>query len=149
MDLRQIKNLMKEFEDSKIHKLEITENDFTIKLEKEENKVFSNTPVITAQQPLVSSTPVVESAERVVEEVNDNTPVSAPLVGTFYQAPSPDSDPFVRVGSKVSKGDTLFIIEAMKVMNEITAPVSGEVVKINVNDGTMVEFGQTVLEIKE
>jgi acetyl-CoA carboxylase biotin carboxyl carrier protein len=147
MDLRQIKNLMKEFEDSKIHKLEITDHEFSIKLEKEDNNVFSSPINDMARQPLASSQ-VVDAMPVVAEEkVNVYKEVNAPLVGTFYQAPSPDTDPFVTVGSNVKKGDTLFIIEAMKVMNEITSPVSGTIMSINVPDGTMVEYGQIVMEI--
>lgn len=147
MDLRQIKNLMKEFEDSKIHKLEINDKDFSIKLEKEEVKAVQQ--VAVQPQAVVASAPVEQSAP--VEEVkaSNYAEVKAPLVGTFYQSPSPDSEPFVSVGKKVTKGDTVFIVEAMKVMNEITAPVSGIVKSINVQDGTMVEFGQVIMEIEE
>ena len=70
-------------------------------------------------------------------------------MGTFYQSPSPDSEPFAKVNQKVNKGDVLFIVEAMKVMNEITSPVNGTVVSINVKDTTMVEFDQIVMEIIE
>ena len=147
MDLRQIKNLMKEFEDSKIHKLEINDKEFSIKLEKENRNVISSPIVDRAPQPLVKEEVAVPVT---VEEVkNDHIEVKAPLVGTFYKAPSPDSDPFVEVGKQVQKGDVLFIIEAMKVMNEITSPATGTIAKINVQDGTMVEFGEVVLEIKE
>ena len=151
MDLRQIKNLMKEFEDSKIHRLEITDKEFSIKLEKEDNNLtFSSTPISSVvPQPLVNTPQVVETTIDAEEVVNEYTEVKAPLVGTFYQSPSPDSAPFVSVGSKVNKGDTLFIVEAMKVMNEITSPCSGEVMSINITDGTMVEFGQVIMEIKE
>lgn len=148
MDLRQIKNLMKEFEDSKIHTLEIKDNDFSIRLEKANNTIFSSTP----SAPLVASTPVqaVEAEEKQPVVVEDDlVEVSAPLVGTYYQSPSPESDPFVTVGKHVNKGDVVCIIEAMKVMNEITAPVSGTVERILVKDATMVEFGQVVMEIKE
>jgi len=148
MDLRQIKNLMKEFEESTIHKLEINDKDFSIKLEKEQQNVFSSSPILqTPQQPL----PMQEVAASVEEEVvvNENIEVKAPLVGTFYLAPSPDSDPFVKIGKKVQKGDVLFIIEAMKVMNEITSPTNGKIVKINSQDGNMVEFGEVIMEIKE
>ena len=149
MDLRQVKNLMKEFEDSKIHKLEIQDKDFSIKLEKEQVSTFSNIPSITTAS--VATTPIV--ATNVVEEVkleeSINILIKAPLVGTYYGSPSPDSSSFVRVGQKVKKGDTLFIIEAMKVMNEITAPVSGTIVKISVSEASMVEYGQIVMEIKE
>lgn len=147
MDLRQIKNLMKEFEDSKIHKLEINDKDFSIKLEKEDSKFISSPILETAKQPL----PAVEVAVPVENavEVNNNIEVKAPLVGTFYAAPSPDSEKFVQVGKQVQKGDVLFIIEAMKVMNEITSPVSGKIAKINTQDGHMVEFGEVVMEIAE
>lgn len=146
MDLRQIKNLMKEFEDSTIHKLEINDKDFSIKLEKEEKQYVQSAP-----QPVVAvSAPVEQQVKETEEvEVNTNVLVKAPLVGTFYEAPSPDSAPFCKLNQKVNKGDVLFIVEAMKVMNEITAPVSGTIVKINVEDATMVEYGQVVLEIKE
>jgi len=148
MDLRQVKNLMKEFEESTIHKLEITDKDFSIKLEKEDKQIFSSTPLVDVMVPPQNSS-VAVPVNKVEENINVYKEVKAPLVGTFYSAPSPDSDPFVSVGSTVKKGDTLFIIEAMKVMNEITAPVSGTIMKINVLTGAMVEFGQVVLEIKE
>ena len=146
MDLRQIRNLMKEFEESKIHKLEIKDNDFSIKLEKEDN-TFSNQTYL-ATPSFTESVQIKEEVVKIIDE-NNNYLVKAPLVGTFYQAPSPDSEPFVRVNQKVSKGDVLFIVEAMKVMNEITCPVNGTIVKINVKDSTMVEFDQVILEIKE
>lgn len=151
MDLRQIKNLMKEFEDSTIHKLEINEGEFSIKLEKEDSKYVS-APVAQPVAMQAAPTEVASAApvkEETVEEVNNNVLVKAPLVGTFYESPSPDSEPFVVVNQKVTKGDVLFIVEAMKVMNEITSPVSGTVVKINASNSTMVEFGEVVMEIKE
>ncbi len=149
MDLRQIKNLMKEFEDSTIHRLEITEDNFSIKLEKEDKQTFSNIPSVPAAA--VAAVPVATSevGKQENDEENNNIKVTAPLVGTFYQSPSPDSKPFVSVNQKVNKGDTLFIIEAMKVMNEINSPVSGTVVKIHVSDAALVEYGQVVMEIQE
>jgi len=146
MDLRQIRNLMKEFEESKIHKLEIIDKDFSIKLEKQDNN-FSYSPILPSTSFTEQTSVKEEGQEEFAEE--NNYLVKAPLVGTFYSAPSPDSEPFVRVNQKVNKGDVLFIVEAMKVMNEITSPLSGTVVKINVKDATMVEFDQVVLEIKE
>ncbi len=147
MDLRQIRNLMKEFEESKIHKLEINDKDFSIKLEKEDNKFFS-TP---SQLPISSFTENVQVKEEgsEVEETNNNYLVKAPLVGTFYHSPSPESEPFVRINQKVNIGDVLFIVEAMKVMNEITSPVKGTIVSINAKDTSMVEYDQVVMEIKE
>lgn len=150
MDLRQIKNLMKEFEDSKIYKLEIKDNEFSIMLEKENNNTFVSSPTYAPVGSFTDSTVVKEQGLKENEiEVNDNLLVRSPLVGTFYQSPSPDSEAFVKLNQTVNKGDVLFIIEAMKVMNEITSPVSGTVVSINVKDTTMVEFDQIVMEIKE
>jgi len=143
MDLRQLKSIMKEFEDSTIHKLEITEKDFTVKLEKRAN----DAPIPVSHSYISTEAPKAEP--EVVPEINNNILVKAPIVGTFYDSPSPDSDPFLSLNKKINKGDVLFIIEAMKVMNEITAPVSGIVKKINVENATMVEYGQVVLEIEE
>ncbi len=147
MDLRQLKRIMKEFEQSSIHKMEITEKDFTVKLEKKGEIISSiPTPVSHSYNP----TEVINPKEQeVLPETQDYTLVKAPLVGTFYDSPSPDSDAFVKTGQTVNKGDVLFIVEAMKVMNEITSPVTGVVKKINVENSTMVEFGQVVMEIEE
>ena len=150
MDLRQIKNLMKEFEDSKIHKLEIKDNDFSILLEKEDNKTFVSSPTYAPVGSFTDNVTVKEQGAKEEEvEVNDNVLVRSPLVGTYYQSPSPDSEPFAKVNQKVNKGDVLFIVEAMKVMNEITSPVNGTIVSMNVKDATMVEFDQIVMEIME
>lgn len=75
------------------------------------------------------------------------TEVTAPMVGVFYAAPAPDDEPFVRVGSKVKAGETLCIIEAMKVLNEVTAEADGEVLEICVADGDLVEFGSCLMRI--
>ena len=76
------------------------------------------------------------------------TPITSPMVGTFYKAPSPDSEPFVSVGSTVSSGDVVCIVEAMKMMNEIESEVSGKVVEICVEDGQPVEFGQVLMYVE-
>jgi acetyl-CoA carboxylase biotin carboxyl carrier protein len=147
MDLRQIKNLMKEFELSTIHKLDISDSEFSIKLEKADNKSFSPLPTF----PMNGTPQEVVSLEENIEkcdEVNDYIKVKSPLVGTYYQSSSPDSAPFVQLNDFVKKGDTLFIIEAMKVMNEITSPVDGKIIKINKEDDELVEFGQVIIEIK-
>ena len=145
MDLRQLKSIMKEFEESTIHKLEITEKDFTVKMEKRGNDLVAPQPLSHSYNP----TEVVNQKAVLEPETNKNVLVKAPLVGTFYDSPSPESDTFVKVNQHVNKGDVLFIVEAMKVMNEITAPVSGTVRKINVPNATMVEYGQVVMEIEE
>lgn len=87
-------------------------------------------------------------AAAAAEELPAGTPVKSPLVGTFYSSPAPDAPPFVLVGQKVKEGDTLFIIEAMKTMNEIKAPCDGTVVRILAQPGDMVEYNQTVVIIE-
>jgi len=145
MDIKQIKRIMKEFEVSSVHKLEISENEFTIKLEKETPQLISSVP----PQPQVSSLPTnspIEKGSEVPEE-NNAVQVKSPIVGTFYSKPAPTSEPFVKEGDKVLKGQVLFIVEAMKVMNEIVAPENGLVQKVFKQDGDLVEFEEIVLEI--
>ena len=91
--------------------------------------------------------PAAVNAAPAIEE--DLIIVTAPMVGTFYRAPKPDADPFVKVGNAVEEGSILCIIEAMKLMNEIEAEISGTVVKIFVENGESVEFGQNLFAIKE
>jgi len=145
MDIKQIKRIMKEFEISSVHKLEISENEFTIKLEKETPQLISSVP----PQPQVSSLPTNSPIEQGSEgpEENNAVQVKSPIVGTFYSKPAPTSEPFVKEGDKVLKGQVLFIVEAMKVMNEIVAPENGVVQKVFKQDGDLVEFEETVLEI--
>lgn len=82
-------------------------------------------------------------------DISKAVAVRAPMVGVFYAAPSPGAEPFVHVGSKVRKGETLCVIEAMKVMNEVTAETDGEVIDICVNDGDLVEYGSCLMKISE
>ena len=103
-------------------------------------------PVAAAAAPTAQG----EAAPAAVaaEELPAGTPVKSPLVGTFYSSPAPDAPPFVLVGQKVKEGDTLFIIEAMKTMNEIKAPCDGTVVRILAQPGDIVEYNQTVVIIE-
>lgn len=108
------------------------------------NNINNVTPAAEpAAQPAVTAAAPVTVTEKV-----DGTPVKAPMVGVFYAAPSPDDEPYVKVGDKVKKGDTLCIIEAMKLMNEITAEQDGEIAQICIEDGDLVEFGQTLFILK-
>ena len=91
---------------------------------------------------------VVEKAKENIQKMENIVYVKSPLVGTFYRAPSPESPPFVEVGSKIKKGDVLCIVEAMKVMNEIKSEVEGTVKEILVKNATPVEFGQVLFVIE-
>lgn len=101
------------------------------------------TTVAATQAPAIAA-PVAAAP---VEEVVGNV-VKSPIVGTFYKAPAPGSEPFVKVGSKVSRGDVICIVEAMKMLNEIESEFDGEVTQILVQDGEMVEFGQPIMVIE-
>ena len=98
-----------------------------------------------ASAPAPAPAPVPAGDEPL--DMSHTTAVRAPMVGVFYAAPSPGAEPFVQVGSKVKKGDTLCVIEAMKVMNEVTAEQDGEIVDICVKDGDLVEYGCCLMKV--
>ncbi|MGM9926210.1 MAG: acetyl-CoA carboxylase biotin carboxyl carrier protein [Bacillus sp. (in: firmicutes)] len=103
-------------------------------------------PVAQAEtKPAAEAAPVKESAPAADADLHK---ITSPMVGTFYQSPSPDEAPYVKVGSKVSDDDTVCIVEAMKLFNEITAEVKGEIVEILVKDGQLVEYGQPLFLVK-
>ena len=104
--------------------------------------VHAAAPVAAPTGP-VAATPVAEAGP-----AKKGTPITSPMVGTFYKAPSPDSEPFVSVGSTVATGDVVCIVEAMKMMNEIEAEISGTVVEVCVEDGQPVEFGQVLMYVE-
>jgi acetyl-CoA carboxylase biotin carboxyl carrier protein len=146
MNLRQIKSIIKEFENSKVSRMELSNDVFSIKLEKDDktNNNINSSFVSDGKKAVVET----EQAALPKEMEPKNVSVQAPLVGTFYNSPSPDSNPFVSINQTVKKGDVLCIVEAMKVMNEIVAPSEGKIIKINVKDGTMVSYGDILMEIQ-
>ena len=150
MNLNDILQLMDRFESSSIAELEVSLGSDRLSLKKAApvSAAFSlpTAPAIPAPaaQP---AEPFPKMAETVLPE--EGTLVKAPLVGTFYRATSPESKPFVSVGDRVSKGQTVCLIEAMKMMNEISAPADGEVVEIIAQNGDIVAFDTPLLRIKE
>lgn len=144
MEIEFIKQLMTEFENSQVFKMKIEINDLKLELEKETTNKVAYVDTLPVQQVEKIETSQVSDTEEKVT----GTKVSSPLVGTFYLASSPISKPYVQVGDQVKQGQVLCIIEAMKVMNEIKAPVDGTVTSICVKNEETVEFG-TVLMIIE
>ena len=149
MDIRKVKKLMELLEQSGMSEIEIKEGEGSVKISR-----YGNAPLMTPtipQQPVAMVTPSqVESTTRAANkgtEASGNL-ISSPMVGTYYSAPSPSAKPFVTVGQHVNKGDTIGIIEAMKIMNQIEADHSGTVVEILVKDGEAVEFGQALIVIQ-
>ena len=147
MDFKDIKKLLDAFDKSKTNILELETEEFRIYLD----KTSPNTPSVPVTQPVESApaqTPIVQKVEAKPECEVEGELITSPMVGTFYQAPSPDSPPFVRVGDKVRKGDTLCIIEAMKIFNELEAEFDCEILEILVEDGQPVEFDTPLFRVK-
>jgi len=149
MDIRKVKKLMELLEQSGMSEIEIKEGEESVKISR-----YGNAPLMTPtipQQPAAMVTPSqVESTTTAANKgsaVNGDL-ISSPMVGTYYSAPSPSAKPFVTVGQHVNKGDTVGIIEAMKIMNQIETDHSGTVVEILVKDGEAVEFGQALIIIQ-
>lgn len=116
-------------------------------------KIGEATICVKAKQPAMTTIPAApqataqEPAAPTEKNISGNV-VKSPIVGTFYSSPAPDKPPFVKVGDKVEKGDTLFIIESMKLMNEIQSTFDGTITEISVSDGTALEYGQPVMIIE-
>lgn len=123
--------------------------DFQIRIEAQQAPVAVAAPAVAVAASAAAAAPQAQPvAASPVEESFSGTPVEAPLVGIFYSAPAPEEPPFIEVGQQVKKGDTLFIIEAMKTMNEITAPCDGTVSRILAQNGDMVEYKQVLVVIE-
>ena len=156
MDIRKIKTLIEMLEESNLNEIEVSQGDESVRISKGRG-VYGN-PVWSPRGDLIAFTKLTQGNFHIgVMDTNENKEdtknlvgdqVKAPLVGTFYRKPSPDSDPFVKVGDDVKKGQVLCIIEAMKMMNEIKSEFDGKVSSIEVEDGQPVEFGQTIIVIQ-
>ncbi len=152
MDIRKVKKLIELLDESGIAEIEITEGEESVRISRySPNAPVVAAPTMLAAQPLVAAAPVaaapVAAAPAEVEE--DGFEVVAPMVGTFYSSSSPDAAAYVQVGDRVNAGDTLCIIEAMKMMNQIEADVSGMVKSIRMQNGEPVEYGQTLIVIDQ
>ena len=152
MNLRQIRDLVRLLESSGLSVLEIEENDLRVRLEKGQTAGFAQP--VPAAQPQAAPPALPAQAVPAPAPVPDGTvdfnrlkEVKSPLVGIFYAAPSPGAEPFAGVGSRVKKGDVLCVVEAMKLMNEITADADGEVIDVCVQNGQVVEFGQILFKL--
>ena len=153
--IKFIKELAESMNANKIDTVKYEENDFEIQITKKEKerKVFSygGVPVaVTAEQPTAVNGAAESEAsvqETVQTEEISGTKITSPMVGTYYSAPSPTSDPFIKEGDTVSEGQTLCIVEAMKLMNEVKSSVSGKVKKILVKDGEAIKKGQELIII--
>lgn len=148
MDLRKLKKLIDLVQESGIAELEITEGEEKVKIVKGGGVSVSAAPMgaPAALPAVVAAAPAALPAEP--EPGQEGHVVKAPMVGTFYRSPSPDAKAFVEVGQAVKEGDTICIIEAMKLMNEIEAETSGEVVRVHKESGEPVQYGETLFSIR-
>jgi acetyl-CoA carboxylase biotin carboxyl carrier protein len=151
MDLRKIKKLIELLEESGIAEIEVKEGEESIKLSRASQV---QQPIINTQTYDVPA-PINPAIEKPIQKdelksdpISDGDTIDSPMVGTFYRAASPDSKPFVEKGQKVNKGDTVCILEAMKMMNQVTAEQAGTITEILVEDSEPVEFGQPLFIIK-
>jgi acetyl-CoA carboxylase biotin carboxyl carrier protein len=142
---------MELLEESGMSEIEIKEGEESVKISR-----YGNSPApaqhpvqsFVQQQAPVSSAPTSQTASQNEQPQETGQSVTSPMVGTFYSAPSPTAKPFVSIGQKINQGDTVGIIEAMKIMNQIESDQSGTVVEILVKDGEAVEFGQSLIVVE-
>jgi acetyl-CoA carboxylase biotin carboxyl carrier protein len=146
MDIRKIKKLIEILEESGIAELEIKEGEEAIRISRYSAAPaqISYAPAPIAQVPQISTVAITPAAE---ETISGHI-VKSPMVGTFYRSASPGTKPFVEVGHSVKQGDTLCIIEAMKILNQIEADKSGTITKILVENAEPVEYGQPLFIIE-
>lgn len=163
MDIKDIKDLIMTIDNTNIEKVEIEKNDIKIMITKRANSESNNTNKTNTGNLEITDKPteiIDEDNQEIKKEIitteynrpstNDENTfiVKSPIVGTFYKGSSPDTPPFVKVGDKVSKGQVLCIIEAMKVMNEIQCQEAGEIIEIFADDEDIVEYGQPLMRIR-
>ena len=152
MDIRKVKKLIELLDESGIAEIEITEGEDSIRISRYAANVAAPM-AMPAPAPVAAATPSAAPPAAAplpaAEPEEEGHAVTAPMVGTFYSSSSPGSPPFVQVGDKVNEGDTLCIVEAMKMMNQIEAEISGTVKSIRVQNGEPVEYGQILFMIDQ
>ncbi|PHX39291.1 acetyl-CoA carboxylase biotin carboxyl carrier protein subunit [Pseudomonas sp. NZIPFR-PS5] len=150
MDIRKVKKLIELLEESGIDELEIREGEESVRISRHSKtpaqQYYAPAPV-AAPAPAPAAAPVAAAAEAPSAPKLNGTVVKSPMVGTFYRTPAPGSPAFVEVGKTVKKGDTICIVEAMKMMNHIEAEVSGTIESILVENGQPVEYAQPLFTI--
>jgi len=147
MDLRKLKKLIDLVEESGISELELTEGEEKVKISRNPTLAVQPQQHLIQNQAIPNETQSIELSKKEVPPTSDSNTLNSPMVGTFYRAASPDDVTFVDVGSSVKKGDTLCIIEAMKLLNEIECDQDGIIKKILIENGQPVEFGEPLFVI--
>ncbi len=159
INFQELRELLGAISQTDITELILKNNDFELTVRKDRSVIavaqspMSSQAMETTPDTAAAGNPVTVSAVTSevapISTVDDKkwVDITSPMVGTFYSAPAPDEDPFVSVGDRVNKGDTVCIIEAMKLMNEIEGEVTGQIMEISVQNGDPVEFGQVLMRV--
>jgi acetyl-CoA carboxylase biotin carboxyl carrier protein len=151
MDIRKVKKLIELLEESGISEIEISEGEESVRISRypKPGTVVTTAPPAAAAAPApAAAAPTAAAAEPAAPPVRGQQ-VTAPMVGTYYSGAAPGAKPFVDIGTEVKPGDTLCVIEAMKMMNQIESEFAGRVVSVLVENGSPVEFGQPLFVIEE
>ena len=150
MDIKDIENIIKILKQNEVTEFELEQEGTRVKLSRTTGGAFMTSEARYEMVPAVQvsmAAPAASDGSAPQEDLGRYVKVESPIVGTFYRKPSPDAEVFAKEGDTVSKGDTLCIIEAMKLMNEIEAPTSGKIVKILGAEGQVIEFGEVLFLI--
>ena len=150
LDLESIKKLAKNIEEHNLSEITVEVNGTKLTMKKEEIKQETVTTNIKyMEQPAVISKDItIEKTESSPEDIIEGQEIISPMVGTYYSAPSPDSDDFVKIGDKIEVGDTVCIVEAMKMMNEVKSPVAGTIVALKSENGKAIKKGDVLFLVK-
>lgn len=157
LNIEQMKEIIELFEDSNLTEISVSQNDYQVTLKKNSGSKGSSRMANEIQHRVGDAQgggadrekqeKHQSEREEPSEGENEKVLITSPIVGTFYRSPSPDDPPYISVGDEVSEGDTVCIVEAMKVMNEVKANKDGEVAEVCVEDGDPVEYGQELFKL--
>ena len=147
MDLRKIKKLIEMLQESDLNEIEVKEGEESVRINRKKESIVQTAPSMLAKNQLDKNDSLNETDNSVKSDNHES--IVSPMVGTFYRKPAPDKDPFIEVGQIIKKGETVCIIEAMKMMNQVKSEFDGTVVSINIGDGEPVEYGQELISIEK
>ena len=142
MDLRKIKKLIEMLQESDLNEIEVKGGEESVRINRKKGDVEIPQQIVA---PQVQSKEIVENVDEPEENLSF---IQSPMVGTFYRSPAPGKPPFVEIGQRVIKGDTICIIEAMKMMNQVKSEFDGKIVDIKVENGQPVEFNESLVSIE-
>jgi acetyl-CoA carboxylase biotin carboxyl carrier protein len=142
MDLRKIKKLIEMLQESDLNEIEVKEGEESVRINRKKSDVE------IPQQHVTTQVQKKEMVEHVDEPEENLSNIQSPMVGTFYRSPAPGKPPFVEIGQKVKKGDTVCIIEAMKMINQVKSEFDGKIIEIKIEDGQPVEFNESLVSIE-